>query len=1003
MPTLKVPLNNFQFGEISPSLTSRTDTPLYNNAAEQVRNLWIRAEGGVKRRAGTEFYYQSINYAKPMSTITFDTAYNIENGHQIQFTLNDGTILTAQFQDASSDHSRVGNTFFFNKGGSDSTTAMNFYQRILGLGLYSSYEAISELSAATSINSNVVSVFREASGGANLDVTTTHLSKLKATPFKIQPIQVRLEPFIFSDDEMYLVELRNANIKVHHLDPITGQILTTITPTGDASFLVNTNDRPYIHEVTYAQQGDVMFLAHPTFMVRLLTRTGLTSFEISTFNFEVSFSEQHIYQPYFAAQANGVRAEVSSGFTAGGNHSSVPNHKAGVMKSILLRTAPSDGNNLYYHFPAPARQYQSGSDLYINQAVKGTVYQITNAGSSTSEDFRKIGAGTRSTTLVFECTSNGSSESFSSTTGRITEVDTTTFVNPIGTNLEVLGSRITITGLQINNADSNGNKAYQAQGTLHTDILKTLPIDSITTNEGSNVITITHALHGFVSTVNLVTTGVTISDAGAVGGISAANINGTRQATIIDDNTYTVVAGSTATSSAIGGGTPKIAQSAPNTPEWVEQSYSPVYGYPSAITFHQNRLWFAGTLGQPDGIWASKSGKYFNFDIGDGEDNDALDLTSNVGEINQILHLVSNRDLQVFTAGSELYVRASNNAAITPSNAQILKQTPFGSDFVRPAPFDGATLFMQNTGTALREFLFTDAENAYTSVAVSALAPHLIRNPVQQTVIKGSLDRSENYSFLLNSDGTIAVFYSVRGDKKAGWSLWDTQGTWASICSVRNHLYAVAVRDRGDGTLRHSIEKFESSLPLDYSTIRSAESTAGLFTNLITTQSSSKNGVAYTIPIQFAVGATVNAINVNDHLGQFTVASANSGSIDASSAKTNVRDGILGFPFYSTIKTLPVDAQLANGPLTGEPREISRVIVDFNTTLSANIKAPTTLSTARDLIVSAQTSEPQPQKIPFTGKKEFRTLGYDKDPRVIVSQTVPLDLQINGMIVEVAY
>ena len=26
MPTLKVPLNNFQFGEVSPSLTSRTDT-----------------------------------------------------------------------------------------------------------------------------------------------------------------------------------------------------------------------------------------------------------------------------------------------------------------------------------------------------------------------------------------------------------------------------------------------------------------------------------------------------------------------------------------------------------------------------------------------------------------------------------------------------------------------------------------------------------------------------------------------------------------------------------------------------------------------------------------------------------------------------------------------------------------------------------------------------------------------------------------------------------------
>ena len=79
------------------------------------------------------------------------------------------------------------------------------------------------------------------------------------------------------------------------------------------------------------------------------------------------------------------------------------------------------------------------------------------------------------------------------------------------------------------------------------------------------------------------------------------------------------------------------------------------------------------------------------------------------------------------------------------------------------------------------------------------------------------------------------------------------------------------------------------------------------------------------------------------------------------------------------------------------------MIVDFNTTLSANIKAPSTSSTARDLVVSAQTTDHNPQKIPFTGKKEFRTLGYERDPRVIVSQTIPLDLQINGMIVEVAY
>ena len=38
-----------------------------------------------------------------------------------------------------------------------------------------------------------------------------------------------------------------------------------------------------------------------------------------------------------------------------------------------------------------------------------------------------------------------------------------------------------------------------------------------------------------------------------------------------------------------------------------------------------------------------------------------------------------------------------------------------------------------------------------------------------------------------------------------------------------------------------------------------------------------------------------------------------------------------------------------------------------------------------------------------TGKEEFRLLGYSRDPRVTISQSFPLDLQINGMIVEVAF
>jgi hypothetical protein len=74
-------------------------------------------------------------------------------------------------------------------------------------------------------------------------------------------------------------------------------------------------------------------------------------------------------------------------------------------------------------------------------------------------------------------------------------------------------------------------------------------------------------------------------------------------------------------------------------------------GYPAAVGFHENRLWFGGTLAQPDTVWASKSGLYYNFDIGEcRRSNDAIELVMSIGEVATIRHFVSNRDIHIFTA-----------------------------------------------------------------------------------------------------------------------------------------------------------------------------------------------------------------------------------------------------------------------------------------------------------------------------------------------------------------
>ncbi len=745
MARVRVPQNSFQFGEISPSLTSRTDSPVYTNAAERVRNFFIKGEGGVKKRPGTKRWH-------------------------------------------------------------------------------------------------------------NFDSSPSFDSSLRQT--------VRIEPFVFSDDEKYVVAFSNTQIDIFQISPIDATISKIQTITGQ-SWLVNTTSEPYLEEFTFTQQGDVMFIAHNTFMIRKLVRTGLTTFIVETYAFQQSIDDQHIFQPYYPFQELGV----------------------------TLTASHTSGNG---------RTLTASSPYFISDHVG--VYL-------------KIGK---------------------------TEALITGFTSSTVVTANILGT-----------------------------LRQQLETDAFQTFEGSNKVLVTHALHGLD-----VGASITIDRAGAIGGIAIGNLNGSRTiSAVIDENTYEITAGANATASALGGGRPRI-QTGAATTEWQEQSYSSVRGFPAAVTFHQNRLWFGGTLAQPDGIWGSRTGEYFNFDVGDASDNDALDLTANVGEIFSIRHLVSNRDLQVFTSGSELFVQAPTDKPVTPANATIRRQTPFGSSFVKPVVFDGATLFIQKTGSAMREFLFTDAEASYTSVAVSSLAPHLILDPVQQTSIKGALNRSESYAFLLNNDGTIAVFYSIRGDKKAGWSLWDTQGKWHSICSVNERLFVVASRDDGSGTTKLFLEEFQVDMPMDF-----CDSFSG------------SNSVFSSLGSHFSNNAVVKATSGNNFLGQFTISGA---QIDASDTIIGASQAFIGYAFTPELKSLPVDAQVVGGPLTGEPRKVTRVTLDLVSTLSVSVNST-------DLIIRNVTDDMSTERTAVTGKEEFRLLGYARDPRVTVSQSFPFDLQVNGMVMEVAF
>ena len=739
MAKIKIPLHSFQFGELSPSFTSRLDAAVYQAGAQRLRNFIIINEGGVKKRPGLSYLYKFAN----------------------------------------------------------SVTESN-------------------------------------------------------------PLEVRIEPFIFSDDEQYIFAFNNNRLDIFFIDPSDGSLdlATSLTGSGNCPWTTS-----ILKEITFSSSGDTFFVCHTSFPTKVIRRTGLETFTSADFAFENDGVAGSPTQPYHKFQSGGVT--LTAGATTG---------------TGVTITASSD--------------YFVASQVGIYLLIGDTPCEIK------------------------------------------------TYVSPTQVTVDITGT-----------------------------IFRRLLPDSVEVFNGIADVQVTLALHGMA-----VGDSFAISRVGALGGISQADIEGTKTVTrVVSQNTFEYQAAANATSSAIGGGSAEVSTAAA-TPEWYEQSYSALRGYPGAVAFHEGRLWFGGTIGQPGYIWGSKSGAFFNFSVGIGNDDDSIEVNSDFGEFSQIRHLVVNRDLQIFSASAESYIPSFTDRPITPATAIVKRQTPFGCSFMKPQPFDGATLYTQGSGKMLGSYVYSEVEQAYNTSNVSITATHLMRNPVQAASIKGGFNRAESYCFLVNNDNTLSVFYSARDEGRAGWMLWNTPGKFHSVCVVDRRVFTVSQRDDGSGTQAYYLEEFIEEQPMDY--CNSFTGTAGVFT----------------VSSQFADGAVVKVISGTDYLGEYTVAG---GQIDVSAVKV-VTQAYIGYQFNPILETMPVDALTSGGPLTAGPRKLDMVTLDLQDTLSVAVNG-------RDLVIRTTNDDFSLDRVSYTGRKEFRLIGISRDPSVIITQSVPFDLQVNGMVIEVSF
>lgn len=419
------------------------------------------------------------------------------------------------------------------------------------------------------------------------------------------------------------------------------------------------------------------------------------------------------------------------------------------------------------------------------------------------------------------------------------------------------------------------------------------------------------------------------------------------------------------------------------SPNWTyiegwEDAWSSSMGWPKSVTFHEGRLWFGGTNQLPNHFWGSQVDDFFNFDEGTALANEGISRSLDTDQLNEIVNLYSGRDFQIFTTGGEFYIVQGQNEPITPSNIAARRQTSRGSEpGIRVREASGGTQFVQRDGKSIREFIYSELDQAYGAQNISMLSSHLISSPVDFSLRRSTAAEEADWLLVTNQDGTLAVCATLREEEKTSWSLHSTPGGLIKRCAALNsgEVYAATRRTINGNDVLY-LEMFDESCFMDCSYYEVLGSPQNTFSNL-----------------GFLEGETVSVRADGAILEDVTVTS---GSVTISrNAEETIEIGIDPSDEVM-IKTMPIEPRMAEGPVTGRLKRVVNTTVELYETSNVLVNGIE--------IPFRKTSDPLDSPPPvFTGRKEINgMLGYDQYGQVTITQNKPQPLTLLSLALEVS-
>lgn len=390
------------------------------------------------------------------------------------------------------------------------------------------------------------------------------------------------------------------------------------------------------------------------------------------------------------------------------------------------------------------------------------------------------------------------------------------------------------------------------------------------------------------------------------------------------------------------------------------QGYSPFSAgnRPSTVTFFEQRLIWARTGSNPNGIYASRSADFENMDYSrPTRADDSIVFRIAAQKVNSVHSLVPLDKLLALTGDGIFIVTGSNEEYLSANPPpRAVRQSGRGASRLKPLVIDEVVFYQPYIGTDIRTLGYSFEIDGYRSNDISIFSPGFFRD----FSLKAWSYSQEPLSVIYapRDDGAMPAFTWQQEQQVWGWTLLTTAGSFLDAVTIQeqgeSRTYLLVSRKIGSKT--HTfLERMASAKVEDPNEDCYLDCALSFFL-------SAPQQVFY---VPHLAGATVSALADGFKVEGLSVAT--DGTVDIGQPAKKVVT--IGLPFPDTvIETLPLMIQGPQGEIANKRQQTGDITVQVADTAMGGLEIGRSLDKMYVLKGRAQEPLGTPPVL-FTGKR----------------------------------